>query len=53
MRWHRKYADMTEWHDWFAWHPVILVSRERVWLEVVHRRSVSTMMGAFWEYTDV
>ena len=38
MRWkQRKQKTQTEWHPWFAWHPV-MVGDGWVWLETVQRR---------------
>lgn len=41
----------TDWHKWFAWHPV-LVESTVVWLEVIERRDTGKC-GDFdfdWEY---
>lgn len=39
MRWKPKPArDLSEWHAWFAWHPVqFFKTGEFVWLEWVER----------------
>jgi hypothetical protein len=34
-----------EWHDWFAWRPV-LIEGQTVWLETVQRR----MLSDWWKY---
>lgn len=33
-RWRARY----DWHEWFAWHPVITETRRLVWLETVERQ---------------
>lgn len=38
MRWKHKTFDQYEWHQWFAWYPVV-VECEWVWLERVERRA--------------
>ena len=52
--------DLTKWHVWFAWYPV-LVDREHgkfdmVYWKVVERRLVSKvsfgMPYTFWEYRE-
>lgn len=30
--------EVGEWHRWFAWHPVFIISTGRVWLRTVERR---------------
>lgn len=37
----------TEWHRWFAWHPVKLESGGYVWMQFVQRR-----MYKFYDYTE-
>jgi hypothetical protein len=37
MRWIRKEIDITEWHDWYAWHPVA-IGGSVVWFETVKRK---------------
>ena len=29
--------DRSEWHRWFAWRPVALVTGERAWMQTVER----------------
>lgn len=42
MRLSRAYSEkenkMFEWHEWFAWHPV-LVSNQLVWLKTILRKA--------------
>ena len=39
--------DYTQWHRWFAWHPVELVDKRVAWLEYVERK----FNGYFdWDY---
>lgn len=42
----------TEWHRWFAWHPV-KIEHEYVWLEVVHRKGQQVPYGWDYEYRVV
>lgn len=44
--------DDSEWHIWFAWHPV-WCGGARVWWERIERRNVGAcpfMYGDVWEY---
>jgi hypothetical protein len=34
----RSKPERTEWHSWFAWHPVRTLGGDYVWLERVLRR---------------
>jgi hypothetical protein len=48
MRWRstkRGRCDRTEWHLWFAWHPVRLNLHTRVWLETVERKGSMALMA--------
>lgn len=33
-----KYKRLSQWHDWFAWHPVFQRG-QAIWLEKVRRRA--------------
>lgn len=44
--------DLTEWHRWFAWHPVRADS-QIVWLEWVQRRVYYWADGWQYEYHTV
>ena len=52
-------TDIYEWHDWYAWRPVIAVDedtdrRKLVWLKVVGRMRVMSLAIAigesYWAY---
>lgn len=47
----KRWARQSQWHKWFAWHPVALVN-ERVWLEHIERQRyiVPGLMGTFSRY---
>lgn len=34
----KPYIDQDEWHDWFAWHPVVTQDNKVVWWEMIQRR---------------
>jgi hypothetical protein len=38
-------ADKTEWHNWFAWHPVKVGVEDCRWLETVRRKKVYHRMS--------
>jgi hypothetical protein len=42
-------VDITQWHKWFAWHPVKVKANECRWLEIVERR-VTYMSIEYIEY---
>lgn len=47
--------DKTQWHVWFAWHPVTITNRDgtfKAWLEFVERRGefVEDSLGGDWSY---
>ena len=53
--WEEEKARKAKWHNWFAWHPVVIAKAEmpngeikniKVWLETIQRR------GEFWCYHD-
>lgn len=53
MRW--SIRNSTEWHHWFAWHPVVFDDGEKdtwVWLEWIERRHVlqTEESDAWWQY---
>lgn len=45
---------LSEWHDWFAWRPVRVGSRDCRWLEVVERRAASFGWEnePYWHYRE-
>lgn len=47
----KKPVDHTEWHHWFAWHPV-RIGPELVWLERVDRKGTHhyDSMGGCWSF---
>lgn len=45
-----KLRDLTKWHTWFAWHPVV-VDDTIVWLEDVIRKQGSGY-EATYEYRE-
>ena len=55
MRWTTKEPkDKSEWHRWFAWHPVQLTgTRTWVWREYVERKQESDWWETFWAYQDI
>lgn len=38
------------WEDWFAWHPVRLLTMQWVWLRTVHRRPAQAHPWNFGGY---
>lgn len=34
----RQLRNLSQWHDWFAWHPIITEAGEWIWLERVERK---------------
>jgi len=49
MRW--KVKDLSNWHVWFAWHPVLLETGQRAWLERTQRRRTFVCeVGATYQY---
>jgi len=46
-----KQAIKARWHDWFAWHPIRLGSRDCRWLETVERSCISPWSD--WEYRAI
>lgn len=53
-----KHQDHSQWHRWFAWHPVTTewelegaVYRSKwIWWEWVYRRFYNSWGGLDWEY---
>lgn len=43
----KKEVDITQWHRWFAWHPIVTEEREWIWLQCVQRR-----IQGNWEGSD-
>ena len=48
-------SNPTDWSRWFAWHPVITLDRQWVWLEQVDRKwnpdagqSMGDLSGHSW-----
>ncbi len=41
---------LSEWHAWFAWYPVMIVSGDCRWLETVQRKATITVQGTLWKY---
>lgn len=58
----KDYIHYTQWHDWFAWHPVIveycgtgyslnmLATRKLVWLRTVERKVEYFAVDWMWFY---
>ena len=42
--WNEIYNYITQWHDWFAWYPVRVGSKDCRWLETVER------LGTYYPY---
>lgn len=61
MRWQQKISPdhRTNWHRWFAWHPVNVAGFNAypgtfVWLGIVERRlSVCERSEDRWEYREI
>lgn len=52
-----KIKNKEEWHEWFAWYPVV-IGDDIVWLETVRRRKYRTyndysMYYLRWEYDNL
>ena len=47
-----RFARLTDWHSWFAWHPVTMPSGVCVWLEKIERKGhfSSGYGGDLWTY---
>jgi len=50
MRWRNRWDVSFEWHDWFAWRPVV-IGGVSIWLERIERRRV-TKHGGYSVWTD-
>lgn len=48
MRWKLKQRELVR--PWFAWHPVLLESKEGVWLETVWRAWIAAADSGFYIY---
>ena len=50
-----QYARTTQWHPWYAWHPV-RIGKYKVWLAWVLRKAREASFdgygGFIWEYKD-
>jgi hypothetical protein len=40
---------LSNWHDWFAWHPVV-INHTWVWLETIRRRGYQFGYDWSWEH---
>lgn len=57
MRYNKAHTDKTEWHDWFAWRPVVVdewkvgnkIVYEKAWWEIVERKKTYTLWDV-WVY---
>lgn len=47
-----KKTTKTEWHKWFAWHPII-TNDEIIWLEKINRRMTESYMGGGEFITEI
>lgn len=48
-----KHARLSDWHRWFAWHPVRVGPSDCRWLEYVERKGtlhVGWDMSCFWTW---
>lgn len=52
MKWTPKVNDTSEWHEWFAWHPVT-IDGQTVWLETILRYEQWSPVGSYWIYEEV
>ena len=43
---------LEKWHDWYAWHPVILTNGQVAWLETVRRRHSELYTHLKWVYAE-
>ncbi len=34
----RQLKDLSQWHRWFAWHPIVTDCGRLIWLETVERK---------------
>ena len=56
MRWHVKTRPpLSEWHRWWAWHPVKISDNNKaankwVWLEAVERKLIHTYGDCYMVY---
>lgn len=46
-----KFATKERWHDWFAWRPVRLETKQCVWLEPIQRKGDFHCWGADSRWT--
>lgn len=47
----KRSPSLSEWHRWFAWHPVTLVDGRRAWLCYVQRKIEYGYAGWDYEYS--
>ena len=48
-----KYQNPTKWHEWFAWHPVV-VDGGMVWMERVERMLYAAdVFCEVWHYRKI
>lgn len=43
---------VKDWHPWFAWRPVILLTMEIAWLRMVIRRPNMSGGSGKWDYAN-
>jgi hypothetical protein len=54
MAWPEKLRAITQWHPWFAWHPVrITGTRQIVWLERIERCACFEYSGMAYAYRPI
>lgn len=52
MRWKSGKQKYREWTEWFAWHPVTIVSGDIIWLEKIYRKYTSYQQKDAYVYND-
>lgn len=49
--------EMSPWQKWFAWRPVTSITGQRLWMQLVYRRSINTYVDydnwKRYEYADI
>lgn len=46
----RVIKDLTQWHWWFAWYPVLLEDSRVLWFQRVQRRVEYGYADWYWYY---